>query len=212
LHTLGSRGILGVQEQPGILRVFTDEHLSHAKPMDCRRFQNQHAQYVDDTLSDAEMRVMREHADACPSCSQRDTRLRRALLVARNAKTLELSPQFRRKLAARLAAERIAGSHLFTPAPWGARLFASAAALVLIAAGGGVTALAARRTAPAAQLSMAPIVVVPPALPAEPVAAPAMFATISSSLPVYSAVLLAQRASAQFAATHERTVTFQATH
>jgi hypothetical protein len=133
-------------------------------------------------------------------------------MVARNAPTLALSPQFRRKLAARLAADRIAGSRLFTPSPWGPRLFAAAAAVLLVVAGSGVTALVARRFMPATQLTMSPIVVVPPALPAEPVAAPAMFATISSSLPVYPAVLLAQRATAQFAATHERTVIFQAAH
>jgi hypothetical protein len=111
-----------------------------------------------------------------------------------------------------LAAERIAGSRLFAPSPWAPKLIAVAAAVLLIAVGGGVTALMERQATPAPQLTMAPIVVVPPALPAEPVAAPAMFATISSSLPVYPAVLLAQRAAEQFAATHERTVSFQASH
>lgn len=155
---------------------------------------------------------MRAHHLACVACSRYDTQLRRALLVARNGRTVELSPEFRRKLAARLAAERIAGSHLFVPSPWAPKLIAAAAALLLIAVGSGVTGLLDRRDAPASQLTMAPIVVVPPALPAEPVAAPAMFATISSSLPVYPAVLLAQRAAEQFAATHERTVSFQASH
>lgn len=179
--------------------------------MDCRRFRAQHAQFADDTLPGVEMDAMRAHRVACAACSRHDTQLRRALLVARNGRTVELSPEFRRKLAARLAAERIAGSRFFTPSPLAPRLIA-AAALLLIAAGGGMTALMERRATPAPELAMAPVVVVPPALPAEPVAAPAMFATISSSLPVYPAVLLAQRAAEQFAATHERTVSFQASH
>ena len=180
--------------------------------MDCSHFRHQHAQYLDATLSGMDVGLMRDHLATCAACAHHDTRLRRALIIARNVPTLELSPAFRRKLAARLAAERIAGSHLFTPSPWGPRLFAAAGAILLIAVGSGVTALVMRRTAPAVQLTMAPVVVMPPALPAEPVAAPAMFATISSSLPVYPAVLLAQRATAQFAATHERIVNFQAAH
>lgn len=180
--------------------------------MDCRRFQQEHAQYVDDTLSGVEMSAMRNHVDSCAGCAQRDTQLRRALMVARNAPTLELSPQFRRRLAARLAAERIASAHMCTPSPWGPRLFAAVAALLFIVAGGSVIALVVHRDARAVQMTMAPVVVVPPMLPAEPVAAPAMFATISSSLPVYPAVLLAQRATAQFAAIHERTLNFQAAH
>jgi hypothetical protein len=86
---------------------------------------------------------------------------------------------------------------------------AAAAAVALIAIGvGASTTLGAGEST--ATLVLAPVVVSPPTLPTEPVAAPAMFATVSSSLPVYAAMLLAQRATEQFAATHARTVNFQA--
>jgi hypothetical protein len=84
------------------------------------------------------------------------------------------------------------------------------AAVILLAIGAGITAQSAFHPAHASVLALAPVVVRPPAIPAEPVAAPAMFATVSSNLPVYPAVLLARRATEHFAAAHARTVTFQA--
>jgi hypothetical protein len=86
----------------------------------------------------------------------------------------------------------------------------TATAALLALAAGLTTASAWRAQSERATIALAPIVVRPPALPAEPMAAPAMFATVNSSLPVYPAVLLAQRATEQFAATHARTVSFQA--
>jgi hypothetical protein len=178
--------------------------------MDCRRFRKQHAQFLDDLLPGVDTWAMRDHLRGCSACSQIDTQLRRAIMLARNAPVLAPSPEFQQKLAARLATERRALRLVQPAAPrWTVRV--AAAAAVLVAVIGGRT-IAVRSAAGDQMLALAPIVVMPPALPAEPVAAPAMFATVSSSLPVFPAMLLAQRATEQFVATRARAVTFQATH
>ncbi len=182
--------------------------------MDCRHFRKKHALFIDDTLSGVEMWSMRDHLTVCESCTRLDTQLRRALMVARSARVLEPSPGFRRKLAARLAVERMARpSVMGAPATrrWAGLAVAAGLALTVgLGLVGGLGIL--QPTPPTPSLVMAPVVVTPPTLPTEPVAAPAMFATVSSSLPVYPAMLLAQRATEQFAATHARTVSFQAAH
>mgnify|MGYP001300015589 CR=1 FL=1 len=156
---------------------------------------------------------MRDHLAACESCAGFDAQMRRALMVARSSPTFALSPGFRRRLEVRLAVERLAHPAVARTPVLGWRATAiAAAAVVMIATGLGLAGRAALRPQPAVLLVLAPIVVTPPALPTEPVAAPAMFATVSSSLPVYPAMLLAQRATEQFAAAHARTVSFQATH
>ncbi|HYV98796.1 MAG TPA: zf-HC2 domain-containing protein [Gemmatimonadaceae bacterium] len=188
--------------------------------MDCRQFRKLHMQFVDDTLPGVETWAVRSHMATCTECAKLDARVRRSLMLARSTPTLEVSEGFQRKLAARLAAERLAGTPVMAapvrPARWMrgaiAALFLGAAGLGIAASQTGMHLGRGAHFAPAPTLTMSPVVVVPPALPSEPVAAPAMFATVSSSLPVYPAMLLAQRATAQFAAMHARTVAFQATH
>lgn len=182
----------------------------HDRTMDCRQFRKQHGLFVDDTLSGVATQLMRDHLVACASCAQLDARLRRALMLARSAPRLEPSPGFQRRLAARLAAERFA-RFAPEPAPRWSR-WRAAAAVAVLGAGLGVTSVAVSPAEHDVPLVLAPVVVTPPMLPAEPVAASSMFATVSSSLPVYPAVLLAQRATEQFAAAHARTVSFQAAH
>jgi hypothetical protein len=179
--------------------------------MDCRKFRNNHAAFADDTLPGVAMEHMRAHLGRCVVCTRYDARLRRAIMFARNAPTLQPSADFQRRLSARLAAERLAAP--FRPAKprWAYRIGAAAAAIVLIG-GAGFALIGARVAQSNAPLAMAPVVVRPASLPAEPMAAPAMFATVSSSLPVYPAVLLAQRATEQFAAIRERNATSQAAH
>ena len=186
------------------------DHFPCNQTMDCRQFRKLHGLLVDDTLSGEETSLMRAHLADCPSCAQVDARLRRALMLARSVPRLEPSPEFQRRLAARLAAERFVWN---APArAFGWNRWRTAAALALLAAGVAVTSVGVSLSEHETALVLAPVVVTPPMLPAEPVAASSMFATVSSSLPVYPAVLLAQRATEQFAAVHARTVSFQATH
>ena len=70
--------------------------------MNCREFQAQHCAFVDDTLSLADMAEMGNHLEECEACASHDTRVRRSLLVVRNAPQLECSSDFGRRLHARL--------------------------------------------------------------------------------------------------------------
>src|SRR6476646_562830 len=81
-------------------------------PMNCREFRSKHAAYVDDTLSGVDIDAMALHRQLCERCSQLDTRVRRALLVARNLPTIEPSAAFSERLQARLAEERKSGELL----------------------------------------------------------------------------------------------------
>ena len=76
--------------------------------MTCREFRRKHDEYVDDTLSGAELDRMAQHRRVCERCAQLDTRVRRALLVARNLPTIEPSAAFSERLQARLQVERMA--------------------------------------------------------------------------------------------------------
>jgi len=181
LLTRGSRAFLPFRNRR-TLRVFTEYRFSNTTPMDCRRFRQQHAFYVDDTLSGVDMRAMRAHADGCAACTRHDTRLRRALMVGgtHDGRTLARIPS---SLTARLASERIAGSHLFDNAPRrGRRVFAARRGRDA-ATGAGVTALVARRAAPPIEVTMAPCRGAPALRRSR--CARGHVATISSSLPVY---------------------------
>src|SRR5438552_17568567 len=76
--------------------------------MHCREFRRKHDGFIDDTLSGVEIDAMEAHRRVCEPCSQHDTRVRRALLVARNIPQIQPSPEFSRRLYARIEQERIA--------------------------------------------------------------------------------------------------------
>ena len=105
--------------------------------MDCRQFRKQHAYFIDDMLSGVETWAMRDHVTSCATCSRFDTQLRRSLLIARQAPTLEPSPGFQRKLSARLAAEKLARPAFreMTPPPRTRPVPVMAAAAALLAIG-----------------------------------------------------------------------------
>lgn len=73
--------------------------------MDCRTFRRHHLAYLDDTLP-GELLVAAEcHVIDCAACARHDTAVRRSLLLARNLAPIEPSPDFARRLEARLRAE-----------------------------------------------------------------------------------------------------------
>ena len=180
--------------------------------MDCKRFREQHACYVDDTLPGVAMEHMSEHRARCAPCSAHDTRVRRALMIARSAPVVQPSAEFRRRLAARIDEERAA------PRPrdrarrdpervFSALLAAAAAAVLLFANGAGI--MAARPAAAAPEFDPAAVVARPARLgnaSNEPVNAQTMYATAAWNLPVYSAVLVAQRATEYYADAYARTL------
>lgn len=120
---------------------------------------------------------------------------------------MQPSARFRERLASRLRTERTAPRpharrRRDTPERVFSAILAAAAAVILIVANGA--GFSVGRAASAAADVVHPPVVVTRAEPAEPVAVDEMFATVSWSLPVYQAMLLAQRASEYFAESHAR--------
>lgn len=173
--------------------------------MNCREFRSKHAAYVDDTLSGADIDAMALHRQLCERCSQLDTRVRRALLVARNLPTIQPSAAFSERLHARLAEERNAGEALrYTRDPMlpvARRMPTGRYALILssmiMAAGaaGWLTATRAREEV----IHMAPVVASVPETDLSPMATPTMVASVSAGMPMWPAVFVAQQAPWHFA-------------
>ena len=115
--------------------------------MDCRAFRQLHGDWVDAVLDPTEGDSLARHLVDCAPCARFDTLARRALMVARNAPQIELSPDFSVRLAARIAEERrrrIAQhrpSHVervhFVPRT---RSWVRAAAVVVVVVGGTIAA------------------------------------------------------------------------
>src|SRR6185436_5539037 len=70
--------------------------------MNCRQFRNHHVPFVDDVLSAADMRAMREHLARCESCARLDVRIRRSLMIVRSLPQIDVSTDFAPRLEARL--------------------------------------------------------------------------------------------------------------
>ena len=195
-------GVPGTQARP---RAFEDP------TMDCRQFRKQHAYFIDDMLSGVATWEMRDHLAGCGSCSRFDTQLRRSLLVARRIPTLEASKDFQRRLNARLAAEKLARPPFNAVVPprknRGLPLLAATAAAVAISFG---TIGLLRVPAPESTPLPAVTTVQPPVqseVPKTQLASPPVAAQ-----PVYPAMLLAQRATEQLAASQARAASVRATH
>ena len=71
--------------------------------MHCREFRDKHVAFVDDLLPIVEMERMRRHLLTCPACARQDTRVRRGLMLVRNLRPIETSPEFMTRLNARIA-------------------------------------------------------------------------------------------------------------
>ena len=74
--------------------------------MRCSDFRESHCAYVDDTLAGVELVRMQEHVASCPCCASHDACVRRSLMLARSMPRIEPSPDFARRLDARLRACR----------------------------------------------------------------------------------------------------------
>ncbi len=172
--------------------------------MDCRSFRRKHLAYLDDTLSGVETKGMRKHLGACEACAQHDASVRRALLVVRNLPAVTPSPDFGRRLRARIAAETLrgpgAGGSLRGPS---VGLFMSVAASVVVV--GVLVTLAGTQGVNNRPYPRLPAVVadIPaaPTLSGQADAAPAIVASMSTGMPIWSALLLAEEGSVRLART-----------
>ncbi len=174
--------------------------------MTCREFRRKHDAYVDDTLSGVEFDRMAQHRRVCERCAQLDTRVRRALLVARNLPTIEPSAAFSERLQERLRAERLTmdgGRRTeldgYTDRRWslsnGAYTVLAASALVAA----GLVGFASLSDTRDDAIRLAPVVASLPE--AEPMAltVPTMVAAMPVGMPLWPAVVVAQQASWHFA-------------
>lgn len=164
--------------------------------MDCREFRNKHVGFVDDTLPAIEMDWMREHVGACARCSRHDTAIRRSLLVVRNLPRIEPSPDFMARLNARLhecEMDRHGPRQAGLPS---LGRFAAVAAVVVVA-----TYLALQASSGSAalrEIRMPPVVAIASEPPSSPMADPAFVASVSTGMPVWPAVLMAEQAPMRF--------------
>lgn len=166
--------------------------------MNCREFRRQHDAYIDDTLMGTALEGMARHVHFCERCAQHDTRIRRALMVARNVPMIQPSVDFGARLEARLLEER---SHIrrttFAPTQFrtmtGGTYLVIAAGVLMLAGLAGILTLDRQENEP---VRMAPMVA---SAPATELAAPTMIAAMPAGMPLWPAVLLAQQAPWHFA-------------
>jgi hypothetical protein len=172
--------------------------------MNCRDFRRKHDAYIDDTLSGVELDAMARHRSFCDDCARLDTRVRRALLVAHNLPTIELSPNFGERFQVRLAEERtrmaamragdVTGPRWRRSSPVG---YAAMAAGLITVAGLAVTLSGAGREPELIRLT--PVVATLPELEPSMLATPAMVASMPTGMTVWPALYVAQQAPWHFA-------------
>lgn len=174
--------------------------------MNCREFRRRHDAYIDDTLSGVELDGMARHRQRCERCARLDTRVRRALLLARNLPTIELSKGFGERLQLRLTHERalgvamrVARAPLSTSGwrPMSMGSYAALAAGILVVAGMATTMSVLGGTRQIIRL--APVVASLPEPEPSTLATPAMVASMPAGMPVWPAVFVAQQAPWHFA-------------
>lgn len=175
--------------------------------MDCSSFKRKHDAFIDDTLSGVEMSAMREHLAECQTCARTHHDLQRALLVARNLPRIEVSEGFQVRLQARLERERIA---MATPRSVATRRVPAPARGTSTAR--GVAAAAALFAVGIMGYRLVPDDDGPPRLdavvasnpPAPTIAgedpAPAFVASMSTGIPMWPALMLAEEGPLRFVA------------
>lgn len=172
--------------------------------MNCREFRRKHVAYVDDTLSGVDLDSMGRHLRFCESCAQRDTRIRRSLLLARNLPTIQPSAAFGERLKVRLAHERMLVSRSthddtmrrhFGPLSSGTYV----ALVAGIAMAAGLMATVSLTSNAQQAIRLAPVVASVPEPEPSLLATPAMVASMPAGMPIWSAVSVAQQAPWRFA-------------
>ena len=172
--------------------------------MNCREFRRRHDAYIDDTLSGVEQEAMERHRRLCARCARLDTRVRRALLLARNLPTVELSRGFDERLRLRLMQERALlaagraahGSSSLDVGGWRPLSFSTYTAISagLLAVVGLTVTMGVLSHREPAEIRMAPVVASLPEPEPSTLATPAMVASMPAGMPVWPAVFVAQQA------------------
>ncbi|MFL5578305.1 MAG: zf-HC2 domain-containing protein [Gemmatimonadaceae bacterium] len=184
--------------------------------MDCRLFHDQHSAFLDDALADAQLVAMQRHLIECEACARHDCTVRRGLLIFRNLPPIQPSAHFRARLEARLREARLEarsrgamlqGTGRARHRGPGLGAFTAAAAGVLAA--GYVATVAMNAASPSPGIALAPVVASAPEVAPTPVATPAFVASLSASMPIWPAALVAEQAPVHFANTEFRLTSLQ---
>ena len=173
---------------------------SHSRiAMHCKAFTIRHAAYIDDTLPGVEMSAMRDHLTECAKCASRDSEVRRALMLVKNLPPITDSENFQDRLRARLAAESTTPVVVPQPrAQAGAVKWAVAAGLLIVVAG-GITSLPSSSVEAPTRLPA--VIAMGPEITIGDDSAPAYVASMSTGIPMWPALMLAEEGPLRFANT-----------
>jgi hypothetical protein len=144
------------------------------------------------------MEEMHRHMQSCARCARHDLAVRRGLLIVRNLPTIEPSADFMARLSERIAELQSTGAGVETPVyrlTTGA-FAALAAGLTLFAY---VTIEATNRFGTPQVLTLPPVIATAPAKPAPSMSGTAYMAAMSTGMPMWPAVLMADEAPRRLA-------------
>ncbi|HKG94699.1 MAG TPA: hypothetical protein VKA84_22490 [Gemmatimonadaceae bacterium] len=164
--------------------------------MNCRRFRNDHAAFLDGLLEEQALVAMECHVVECDACARHDTAVRRSLLVMRNLPPIQPSADFSARLYARLGEARRSGSYVAAQRRQQARVpgFAVFAAVFAGVAAVGLFAFVEMDEGSEQQaLTLAPVVATEPAPIPAPMTSPAIVASVSTGMPLWPAALMVQQ-------------------
>ena len=164
--------------------------------MNCRRFRNDHASFLDGLLKEQELVAMQCHLAECDECARHDTAVRRSLLVMRNLPPIQPSADFSARLYARLGEARRTGALAASQQrKQQARVpgFASFAALFAGVAAVGLFAFVEMDETEGQVLTLAPVVATQPAPMPTPQTSPAFVASVSAGMPIWPAALMVEQ-------------------
>ena len=165
--------------------------------MDCRKYREAHALFVDEKCSALEALEMLSHMRYCEACARHDAVVRRGLLMVRNLPTIEPSAHFRDRLNARLMADARDAARTNKLAARIARYAAIAAMLsgISLALGRAV------RDRFDGEYRMPPVVASATSHEPSPFGTSALVATVPTGMSIWPAIMIASQAPAHFATT-----------
>ena len=167
--------------------------------MDCKEFTTRHAAFIDDTLPGFQMAAMREHLADCAKCARRDADVRRALFLLKNLPQVQVSDGFQEKLRERITTEGPAYQGHRSIGHGNVKWAAAAALLIAVV---GVQAWP--EDSKGEELTRLPAVFASKPLDAfgygvDDESAPAYVASMSTGIPMWPALMLAEEGPLRFA-------------
>ena len=169
--------------------------------MDCRKFRDKHALFIDEMCSELDAFEMRSHMRFCPGCDRHDTIVRRGIFLVRNLPSIRPSAEFSARLSARILAEEVVDATRVGQS-WRLAKYMSAAAAMAALAFGGSRVLSGRQPD---IYRMTPVVASKPLSVPSPFGTTALVATVPTGMSIWPAIMMASQAPAHFVATEQVT-------